>query len=182
VVQEPHIAAAGLIWLFGDVDFGKIEPASVVHPRAIGSVKVSLTMFFASVVHTRGFGVPTVGRFVETQAVVHSRAIGAASLHTRVTTTSVIHTRLIETPDVGGATTTIAGIAVVHTRGFGSATVTISAFNQTILPPSVVRARNITGPIVLRAGDPSPKRQGVFSPEWGIDIFHPGDVEVEVTN
>lgn len=182
VAVEPHIAAAGFVFLWGDVDFGKIEPQGVVHPRAIGTAKLTMFIVATSTVHARAFGVPTAGRFIAGISFEHTRAFGTARLNFTMKPSSVIHNRIVETPQVGAAVTTLLPASLVHVRALGTATLTVSEFAQTIFAISVVRSRNITGPLVTRAGDPAAKRQSTFSAEWGIDTFHPGDVDVEVTS
>jgi preprotein translocase subunit Sec61beta len=181
VVLEPHVAAAGLIWLWGDVDFGKIEPQSIVHTRVFGGLKINLKLFqTASVIHARAFGTPTVGRFIAGISVIHTRAFGLPALHFTLFMPSVIHFRVLETPNVGGAGTFVQTTSILHARAFGSPTLTVSTFNQTIFAISVVRSRNVTGPKVTRAGDPPDPAGGqrVNAMEWGIDSFHPSDIEV----
>lgn len=177
--NEPDIAAAGFMFLFGDFEFGVIEPPSVVHARAFGLPHLTLTLKTSSVIHTRAFGAVVIGRFILPQSALHDRAFGLPLIGRVIFPASTIHDRLVETPDVVGGARTIIGQGFARARFFGSPTITVSAFLQNLSPPSVIHSRNITGPLVTRAGDPPVKRQGVFSPEWGVDSFHEGDVKVD---
>jgi len=179
---EPRTAAAGFIWLHGDVEFGLLEVPSVIHPRAIGTARLRMLIVVPSVVHTRAFGTTLIGAYIIPFSVIHTRDFGLPQLNQNVTTSSVIHTRGFGGPTVGHGLTLIQTTSAVHGRTFGTAVVTVSVFTQFIITSSVIHTRNITGPLVTRAGDPAVKKQGAFTMEWGVDTFHPGDVEVEVTN
>jgi len=322
------------MFLWGDVDFGKIEPSSVVHTRAFGTPFFVGRIFPTSAVHTRAFGTPSVGLFVVVESVIHTRAVGTPSfrqfitpgardtgfkpgfsvanvdtgnpawtfpdgaagvslwdddsMKARVSLTSlqnsddlnvntlklqvsgvvvgieveivvtgapafsdlfvamtkngitpvgvekdisdlvpgtfvrggptdlwgqswtkaeveadgfgvtieisndvsagdvdidrvrvkvytaslsVVHQRTVETPTVGAAVTTLVLPSVVHTRTVGTAVITISSFSQTIFPSSTVHSRNISGPTVIRAGDPSAAKQRTASHDWQVSGF-----------
>ena len=179
---EPRKAAAGFIWLHGDVEFGLLEVPSVIHSRAIGTARLRMMIVVPSVVHTRAFGTTIIGAYIIPFSVIHIRDFGLPQLNHNLTASSVIHTRGFGGPTVGHGLTLVQTTSVVHGRTFGTAVVTVSVFTQFIITSSVIHTRNITGPLVTRAGDPAVKKQGAFAMEWGVDTFHPGDVEVEVTN
>lgn len=340
---EPHIAAAGLVWLWGDVDFGVIEPISVVHVRGFGSLRVNQAIAPSSVVHTRAFGTPTVGGYIVPPSVVHTRAFGSPALKQLITlgardtgfkpgaavgniaggnpdwapipsgsfvanlldedsmvarvtlasiqnsdllavtdlklnvtgqilgfevevvidaipafadlfvsltkngttvvgsfrsidnptagtyvvggptdlfgtswseaeveastfgvmieadndttagdvdidrvrvkvytaSTAPVHQRVVGNPTVGAAVTTLLPSSVTHSRNFGTPTVSVSAFPQTISTASVVHSRNITGPVVHVTGDPFPQRVKINTMQWGIETIRREDVKVD---